>query len=80
MRDLDRSGRQLTSLPVVLEEHLDIEVPRLDDDALSMAPAGVGRPTRLVTVDLRWNVRTPRPDWSGQLHERGVDADRIVCT
>ena len=51
VRQLDPSRRQLTSLPISLDDHADLEVLRLDDNALTMLPATLGSLTGLHTSE-----------------------------
>lgn len=47
VRELDLSRRQLTSLLISLDDHADLEVLRLDNNALTMLPATLGSLTGL---------------------------------
>ena len=61
VRELDLSGRQPSSLTVSLEEHADLEILRLDDNALAMLPAAIGSLRRLREIHLRRNLLPELP-------------------
>jgi len=62
VRVLDLSGQQLTSVSVALEDYPELEVLRLDDNALSALPAAIGRLRRLTELHLRRNLLPEVPE------------------
>jgi Leucine-rich repeat (LRR) protein len=62
VRELDLSRRQLTSLPISLEDHADLEVLRLDDNALTMLPATLGSLTGLDASEFFADLLAERRD------------------
>ena len=67
---LDLTGKQLQSIPALLNELTSLEVLILDDNQLTALPASIGQLTNLKTLSLYRNQLTTAPETIWQLIHR----------